>query len=324
MTDEAVDMPTAEAVIDSVRSALPALQVDGLPTLKPCYANDVWFLATSAGTVVAKVRRIPEEDPVQILGQERALTWLAEIDFPTPELLYLEPESETLGGRQLSILRFIEGQPADECFDLLTPDEQRDLFRDFGAIVGRLHALDLPAFAGWVDDSGNPHTTWADVLRHMLREAVDELVQADPGHGIPVDLTDHATAVLGPAIDTIAEPTPRLVHRDLHLGNLMVHNGRANGLLDFEMVREWDPRWDFPKIGEKVFTPFPDSTAQFARGYGEHVPDQQEESGMRDWLYTGFRHLACAADYLDGNAAYAQAPQHLATWLADGSPCGAA
>jgi aminoglycoside phosphotransferase (APT) family kinase protein len=311
-------------VAASVRSALPALEIVGRPTLKPCYANDVWFLATSAGTVVAKVRRFPEEDPVQVLGQERAQTWLAGIDFPTPELLYLEPEAERLGGRQLSVFRFMEGQPADECFDQLTPTQQRELFRDFGEVVGRLHSFDLPDFAGWVDDSGNPHTTWADVLQHILGEAVDALGEAKPGLGIPADLSDHATAVLGPAIDTIPEPTPRLVHRDLHLGNLMVHNGRAIGLLDFEMVREWDPRWDFPKLTESVFTRHQDSASQFALGYGEHVLDHPADIEMRDWLYAGFRHLTCAADYLDGNTAYAQASQHLATWLADGSPCGAA
>lgn len=318
MTGGSVEMPNRDAVMRAVGSALPALGLDGSARLRPCYANDVWFLGTSTESVVAKVRRFPEEDPVQILEQERALTWLTEIDFPTPELLYLEPVHETVGGRQLSVFRFLAGRPADECFDQLTPAEQHALFRDFGRMVGTLHALDLPAFAGWVDDSGHPCPSWAEVLHHTLDSAVHDLADADPSLGIPSDLTDQATAVLGPAIDTIPESNPRLVHRDLHLGNLMVDHGRAVGLLDFEMVREWDPRWDFPKLAELVFTPYPGSSDQFALGYAEQTADNRGDSHTRDWLYTGFRHLTCAADYIDGNTAYAQAPRHLATWLARG------
>jgi hypothetical protein len=57
----------------------------------------------------------------------------------------------------------------------------------------------------------------------------------------------------------------------------------------------------------------------FPLGYNEHVPDHEEQTRVRDWLYIGSRHLACSADHIDGNAGCARAPVAFAAWLADAS-----
>lgn len=293
----------------------PPITVIGDMRHVPGYANDLWFLDSSAGPVVVKIRRIPEEDPEQIRTYARSMALLEDEGFPTPDLLVMDEACAALDGRQLCILRHCDGVVAAEHLARASHSTQATLFRELGRTIGQLHSVDLPPDTVWRDDRGEEHADWLAVVMSSLDEARSELagrITGEPDQMIntAVQRIEHeAPRILAGGM------VPRLVHRDLHLGNVLVEDGRVTALLDFEMVREWDPAYDFVKINSSIFKPHPGVRAPFLAGYRERAPTPDDFERRID-LYEGLYCLLAAVDYLDGNEQHRHWHQHLQRWLA--------
>jgi hypothetical protein len=94
--------------------ATPPITVLGGMRRVAGYANDIWYFASTAGHMVAKARNIPEEDPEQIKTYVYSVQLLNSQGFDTPRLVMCEPSCGEVGGRQLSVLEYVAGAPADE------------------------------------------------------------------------------------------------------------------------------------------------------------------------------------------------------------------
>lgn len=108
--------------------------------------------------------------------------------------------------------------------------------------------------------------------------------------------------------------TPRLVHRDLHLGNVLVDDNRVNSVLDFEMVREWDPAYDFVKIRNSVFAAGHWAEDAFLAGYRE-LAETSDRFEARADLYAALHLLLTVVEYLDGNQGYRDSLHRLKQWM---------
>ncbi len=107
---------------------------------------------------------------------------------------------------------------------------------------------------------------------------------------------------------------PSLVHRDLHLGNVLFEADAVTAVIDFEMVREWDAAYDFIKINESFGSNFPESKNPFLTGYREHIPATADFES-RVHLYEGLYCLLSAAEFLAGNDRHRHWSNHLRRWL---------
>lgn len=311
-------MPNADQVAESVNLLLPAGEIVGLADWRACYANDVWVFDTTLGRVVAKVRRFAEEDPRQIEDQRRAQAILVAAGFPTPGLIALEASFPLLGGRQVSVLEFVDGLPGEQAINSMGNTERDRLFVDLGRWTGVLHQLNIESFGGWVDDDGREHDTWGHVLCAIADRALRDLDSyAAP---LPSAQARELERRVNAFVDICTEPTPSLVHRDLHLGNVMVSEGILTSILDFEMVREWDAAWELPKCKDVVFQKYEGSEDLFMEGYFASRSDLPADLSTRVWCYAGLRYLTCMVDHLEGNPIYADAGQQFADWITDNSP----
>lgn len=306
-----VDEATLAATLLGVR---PSITLQGRPRRLAGYANDVWFCDSDAGPVVAKVRRIPEEDPEQLATYVQTMELLHGKDLPTPELLFFEESCAALDGRQLSVLRHAAGEEAGPVFDRASADERRRLLREFGRIVGRLHDIELPSGTVWRDDTGQAHGSWAEVFRAALEEVLDELTWLDGDERRLADAVvarlERAAPILLPAVRT-----PRLVHRDLHPGNFLVQPDGSTVLLDFEMVREWDAAYDFIKINSSLLAGGAEEADAFHAGYAEHAA-ADDDFTARVELYQGLYGLLSAAEFHGGNEGHRNWANQLRRWLA--------
>lgn len=276
--------------------------------------NDTWFFNTESGPTVAKIRKVPEEDPQQLRTYVSTMSILEQEGFPTPDLIAFTDECEALDGRQFSVLKFMEGETLAAIQHRIGRDERASLMRDVGAVVGRLHAMDLPRGTTWFDDAGSPHDTWAEVVDSALREAVDELDQLVDDQRVLVDRAAQRVGALAKRhLVDVCEP--RLVHRDLHPENILVSSDGAIQILDFEMVREWDAVYDFVKIDSSLTCGNRRDEACFMEGYLMHVRGDTSLSA-RLFLYQGLYCLLAAADYLDGNEGHQDWQENLEAWLA--------
>lgn len=275
------------------------------------YANEIWFFDSSAGRVVAKVRNFPEEDPEQIKTYLDTMDLLRRERFPTPGLVLFEESCDGLDGRQLAVLEYVHGTAATE---VMSADGfQPLLFHELGRTIGRLHSIDLPDKTVWRDDTGAPHDDWLGVVLSSLADAETELERRVGDQSAIVAAA--ATRIRERAAELLPMiKTPRLVHRDLHLGNVLVDGDNVTALLDFEMVREWDPAYDFVKIRNSVFAAGPGADDAFLAGYRESATTS-DGFEARTQLYVGLHLLLTVVEYLDGNLRYRDSLQDLQQWL---------
>ena len=275
------------------------------------YANDIWFFDSNLGRVVAKVRNFPEEDPEQIRTYVATMDLLRRERFPTPDLLVFEESCDELDCRQLSVLNHVAGISANEVASRGAVRPR--VLQEFGRTVGRLHCIDLPVETVWRDDAGFVHDDWLGVVRSSIAEAEAEL-EGRLGDEFETVATAAMTirkraAELLPMINS-----PRLVHRDLHLANVLIDDDRITAVLDFEMVREWDAAYDFVKIRNSVFPIAPWAEEAFMTGYRETAKTSDRFEERMD-LYVGLHLLLTVVEYLDGNERYRDSLPGLKEWL---------
>ncbi|GAB3764238.1 phosphotransferase family protein [Microlunatus parietis] len=302
------------SLVAALAGASPAITLRGRPRRLAGYANEIWFCDSDAGPVVAKVRLIPEEDPEQLATYVHTMDLLRRQGFPTPELLVFEESCAALDGRQFSVLRHADGAEASALLGRIPAAARVELLREFGRIIGRLHAIELPAGTVWRDDTGQAHPGWPEVFRAALDEVLAELTWLD---GDERRLVDAATVRIEREAPALLAPVAaaRLVHRDLHPGNFLVAEGRTTVLLDFEMVREWDAAYDFIKINSSLLGGPAEEVAAFHAGYREQVaPDDGFAARVR--LYEGLYGLLSAAEFRSGNPRHRNWANSLRRWLA--------
>ncbi|MGW5364212.1 phosphotransferase family protein [Actinopolymorpha pittospori] len=283
------------------------------------YTNDRWVVATDRGTLLVKVLRLPSPHPVHVAGQRRAQRLLVELGFPTPEMLYLG-ESSAFDDRLMSVQRFVPAVAADEGDDAVMNalDERvrHEFFVNFGRAVGWLHSIDLPCFGGWLDEQGVDRGSWVELVfpRAALRDLHDR-----PEVGLSRSDVRTVERRIVAGLDGLPEIRPRLVHRDLHAGNILFAEGRFAGLVDLDIVREWDGPWDFATRIDgacdywKCRTPF-------MAGYRDTAGELPADFDFRRWLYTGIDTVRSISEFLAGNSGYANQPARLREWLTTPPP----
>ncbi|MCA2240834.1 phosphotransferase family protein [Mycobacterium sp. WUMAC-067] len=226
--------------------------------------------------VVVKVAP-PGVEPVahrDVLRQARVLKALAATSVPVPDVLREDPGNPP-DAPPLYVMSRVDGDCVEPLFDGCTPlDGLTDRYRNACRAMAALHRLspnelglgDEPV----VDPVVEVHR-WSDTLR-----TVDPALA--PGWPTVRDaLLDCAPGAM----------SPRVVHGDFRLGNLLATGTRVNAVIDWEIWSIGDPRIDAgwflincdPDTYRRV--PVPDGTAPptaelaelYRRELGCEVPD---------------------------------------------------
>jgi aminoglycoside phosphotransferase (APT) family kinase protein len=133
---------------------------------------------------------------------------------------------------------------------------------EIAAFLGRLHGLERPELPA--DANGRP-----DMARRvpMTRDALDELERLGLWRA-----PDAVAGLLAQAERLPApEPPTAVVHGDLHFRHLLVHEGRAAGVIDWVDLSRADPAVDLQLLWS--FVP-PAGRAQWLDAYGP-VPEDR-------------------------------------------------
>jgi aminoglycoside phosphotransferase (APT) family kinase protein len=203
----------------------------------------------------------------------------------SPRALAFSRSASALGGcpRLFSSLR--PGQTLAALDAELTDAQRREVYRQLGAALKRLHAI--PA-DGYGDVNGQIRDPLPDNSAHMARLLERELRRfrhnsADPALAgqLAAYLTRHS-----PAFAECARPA--YCHGDVHEANLLAEvagDGTCSltGLLDPENMHAGDPLMDFVRLD--AFSMHGDATkmAGLFSGYGVSVPGQQPGQWPPAW-----------------------------------------
>ncbi|OBK78267.1 phosphotransferase family protein [Mycobacterium sp. 1165178.9] len=197
-------------------------------------ASSLTFAGTRAGQrVVIKVAP-PGVEPVahrDVLRQARIIKALQASDVPVPTVLW-EDAGDPPGTPPLYVMTHVEGESVEPLFDDCAPVPGiGDRYRNACRAMAALHRL-APTELGLrdepvVDPVAEVHR-WSDTLRTV-----------DPA--LVPDWPKVRDTLLHCAPSAM---TPRVVHGDFRLGNLIAAGSHVNAVIDWEIWSIGDPRID--------------------------------------------------------------------------------
>lgn len=239
--------PIPESSREACREALPGLlRAHGFDPdtpvvedrdgwVNPCYfvGSDVVVRFNSRDPDVPKFRR-----------EYLAFELCREAGLPVPDVIAYDISLRYAPFEALLVERLPGGSIESSWPDL--SERSRDaLARAAGELMAALHDLEPPRWGDLGADEDS--ASW---LEFVARE-FDRVASAALLDGCLVrDDIERMRGLLTERLPAVARvDTPSLVHRDLHLGNLLHVGDRITGLLDFEWGLSGDPEWDV-LIGE--------------------------------------------------------------------------
>jgi aminoglycoside phosphotransferase (APT) family kinase protein len=226
------------------------------------YTSDLAIVGCQAGTFV--VKRSRDEPYRRWLAQEyRVLQALLTVPLPIPRpYLYLEG-AQPGSLESWLVMSYLLGDSL-RTVARMEPDQaaKRKIVYRVGQTLAQLHQLTVPPLL-----QAERQESW---LETMLKQARSHLEHAQA----------EASAQLLARLERQRPPavSPRLIHGDFALDNVLIHDGAVSGIVDWAWGAVGDPRYDLalairPKEG--VFQA-PEDAESFFAGYGTAGLSQEE------------------------------------------------
>ena len=227
---------------------------------------------------------------------------LAVRGLPIPSVVALDT-SRCVVPYEYIILTRLPGTNIAESWRTLPSAQVRDLAREAGVALARLHTVTFPAFGKLREQSAPRFHSWPDYFGDYAHRYIDAAVR----YGLLDEaLRSRLEGVLHRAGDLLVRVGQGvLVHSDYHYENILHDEGRLSGILDFEWALSGDPSYDFMNADVRT-SQIPESEAAFVAGY-QSIRPLDAEHGRRTDLYRLFLRLETAAMHAQrGNLQAAQ------------------
>ena len=240
----AVDATLVRAILSEFDPACDLVSVD-----RPGEGavNRVFFLGTTRGAFVLKVFDAPADD--WKIRKDVALSdHLRGLGIPAPDICRADA-SRRVVPFAYSLSPRLPGQTWSSVLASLTAGENRRIYGRLGDYLGRIHATTFDRFGDVVATEGGlgvgpvhelgvgldgrapgPFATWRDLHGAFVDSRLRLMEGARFG-----DLVEPARAWFDrneAVVDILV--TPRLLHMDLHRGNVLILGGEISGILDFD------------------------------------------------------------------------------------------
>lgn len=193
--------------------------------------------------------------PYSRLKREREYTVLERLhhELPVPQVLdYWEGNEQSTGAFLLSA---INGLP-------ITGKVDAALAYDIGVHQAKMHAI-VPNEQDFKSAVSNEYHQWSEFIEkqfYSFAEDVKEVI--DPTlYEQSLKYFDHHQKSL-PAPDG-----PSFIHMDYRPGNILIHENKVAGIIDFESTRIGSTEIDFTKINRDIFMKYPGTLEAFQQGY---------------------------------------------------------
>lgn len=140
-----------------------------------------------------------------------------------------------VGQQEWLVQERLPGQPLAQVWPALSTPQRRDAVRQLGTLLRVLHRVPLPAgFANpWLSAALAPGGQPRDAY-HAPPSRYELLLAAAHVPGVDTAFLDDLRAFIAERLPAFDGLPAVLVHGDIHFYNLLWHDGRLSGLLDFE------------------------------------------------------------------------------------------
>lgn len=198
--------------------------------------------------------------------------------LPVPDCLVLD-DSRTLAPFDYMVCKKIEGKNIEQSWAHLSEKLKSVLSFQAGQVLSQIHSVELNHFGELSGNGPFPKTnTWTEYLAFILNYHLEEamalsLFTAEKRNSFLNSFKNHAHM-----FDKFE--TPKLVHGDFHLGNLLSDQEKITGVLDFEWACAGDPLFDMSNQLREMDKTWPGSQENFNQGYGIKMFSEEDLKKM--------------------------------------------
>ena len=196
------------------------------------------------------VLRIPIKEKNKIVAQAWAMKRWKRIGVPVPEILSVKRDyiiEERIDGTDLEGTRITNKQ------------KQQVLFK-LGKYLKRMHTIKTKKYGYLLKPGIGGKRSWKDFIEPDFKGSLKDIKTI-----ISADLANKTKEFFDKNKDILKIKTPRLIHADLAPDNIMIKDGKLNGLIDASDSMSGDPYYDLGIIN--YF--FRDYLDYFMKGYGK-------------------------------------------------------
>jgi aminoglycoside phosphotransferase (APT) family kinase protein len=194
------------------------------------------------GDMVLRVRPVGKDGAA--FRKERALFERLRGQVPVPEVVALDESGEALPAAYL-ICRRAPGESLARVWLGAGPRQRAWLLGQLAELLRAVHAVDFPACGDLTGGELQPAPSWRDYLAGRFRRRL-AIVRALPG--APRELLNAVEAFHRGGAPALEAGSARLVHRDLHFGNVLAEENRITALLDFEAAVAAPPDYELDQL----------------------------------------------------------------------------
>lgn len=239
------------------------------------WANSVYELQLDAGSSWIMKVSPPASTTLMRYEYELMKTEVAAMELlqqagqiPVPKVIAFDRSRSLLDG-EIVIMEKLQGEPYIKLKEALTMEERSGIERQLGHYTALLHAIKAPSFGPFCA----PHdynTSWRDVFLIMINSVLDD--GEDAHMPLPLPYQELRDLLYSNTVCMNEVTVPSLIHWDLWDGNILVHEGKITGIIDFERALWGDP------LFEHYFSNTALDNASFVQGYGnyEQLTDNEQ------------------------------------------------
>lgn len=273
---------------DQIRALLDAFQpgLDFVRAARPAQgiASDILMVDTSRMPLVLK--RYGDRDAWKPRKEQAVFGWMRGLGIPAPEVLTFDTSCQ-VAPFAWSLTDRLPGEAWSSIAGALDMEANEHLYRQLGDCLGRMHATTFARFGDigpGVDGlavepshqldhvngvAPGPYERWVDMHRDIVRTRLNLMrgtVFDDLIAPVAEYVVRHEHLIEG-------DIPARLLHMDLHRGNILIDRGRITGLLDVEEAIAGHNEYDLMRTELANFRGAPpEYEAAFLTAYQRHVP----------------------------------------------------
>lgn len=209
------------------------------------YDNEVYAIQTRQGSEY--IVRIQQHGEIGFAEEQWAIEHCRAVGVPAPEICYVGALTVGDQGKSVMVQRRIPGRPLTEVYGTLKPTELAHVFRQVGAVLSKMHSIQVGGFYQRHSDGSWDFPDWASIDQANRRDRTAERPQllAAGLHEAEIDALFAITLDQAPPV----ERQPVLCHGDLEPDHLFVDvDLTLTGVIDFGQFQGGLPIVDFARL----------------------------------------------------------------------------
>lgn len=235
---------TSDGILESVVKSAVGYGVKDKRKVVEGEVNEVYDITPTRGeNIIVRISRVEHN---RFEAEKWALDKCRDAGVPVPQI-HLVSEVETDKEKlHVCVESKIEGVSLQTLIkqNELSHDEIKNLTISAGEILSKIHSIKTKGF-GEINSLGvGEFETWSEYMLNQDKKR--ELVLEEARRiGVDTKLVQQAFTILDNNQDVYEHIDSRLAHSDYGIKHMLVHEGKINGIIDFENCRGADIVYDF-------------------------------------------------------------------------------